>query len=94
MQNHYEYYFNITSSHKKRARNDMQFQFSYFNWLQDASNSSLVDIDNAKYKHELVRGREPYGPVAIITYTNDMNENKNLQEQLLMKTNIKVRILS
>ena len=94
MQNHYQSYFNITSSHKKRRKNDMQFQFSYFNWLQDAPESSVVDIDTAKYKHQLVWGREPKGPVSIITYTNNMNKNLNLQKQHLMKTNIKVRIQS
>ena len=72
----------------------MQFQFSYFNWLQDAPKSSHVDIDTEKYKHELIWGREPEGPVSIITYTNNMNENKKYQDQHLIKTNIKVRILS
>ena len=93
MQNCYELYFNITSSHKKRQKNDMQTQFSYVHWLREAPKSTFVNIDIAKYKHELIGAKDPKWPVAAISYTNNLNENKRLQEKHLLKTNVKVSII-
>ena len=72
MQEYYKVYFDVTSHHKKRQKNDMQPEFSYAHWLREAPKSSHVTVDQEKYKYELVKG----GPVAYISYWNDMKKNK------------------
>ena len=34
MQKYYQTYFDVTSRHKKRQKNDMQPEFSYIHWLR------------------------------------------------------------
>ena len=34
MQKYYQTYFEVTSRHKKRQKNDMQPEFSYIHWLR------------------------------------------------------------
>ena len=34
MQTYYQTYFDVTSRHKKRQKNDMQPEFSYIHWLR------------------------------------------------------------
>ena len=33
---YFNHFYTITSAHRKRQKNDMQTQFSYFNWLMEA----------------------------------------------------------
>jgi hypothetical protein len=83
MQKYYKVYFDVTSRHKKRQKNDMQPEFSYAHWLREAPKSSHVKVDQEKYKYELVKG----GPVAYISYRNDMKKNKPaIDRQIKSKT--------
>ena len=43
MQIYYKKYFDITSRHKKRQKNDMQPQFSYVHWLRWFIDIMLLD---------------------------------------------------
>ena len=36
MQNYYEPYFEVTSHHKKRKKNDIQTEFAYAHWVREA----------------------------------------------------------
>ena len=83
MQKYFKVYFDVTSRHKKRQKNDMQPEFSYAHWLREAPQSSHVTVDQEKYKYELVKG----GPVAYISYRNDMKKNKPaIDRQIKSKT--------
>ena len=46
LQDTFPLYFDMTSSHRKRQKNDMQFAFSYANWLLEAANSSQTTLNN------------------------------------------------
>merc|ERR1712131_392745 len=83
MQKYFKVYFDVTSRHKKRQKNDMQPEFSYAHWLREAPKSSHVTVDQEKYKYELVQG----GPVAYVSYRNDMKKNKpSIDRQIKSKT--------
>ncbi len=51
--------------------------------------SNRVFVDKEKYKHELMWGREPRGPVSYISYTNNLAKNRE-QMKRHMDTNSKV----
>ena len=71
LQSSFQPYYEITSSHKKRQKNDMQFEFSYTNWLLEAVNSTYPLSDKILYKSTRVGGAVFYMP-----YWNDMKKNK------------------
>ena len=86
MQKYFKVYFDVTSRHKKRQKNDMQPEFSYAHWLREAPKSSHVEVDQEKYKYELVKG----GPVAYISYRNDMKKNKPAMDRQIKSKTTKV----
>ena len=87
MQKYFKVYFDVTSRHKKRQKNDMQPQFSYAHWLREAPKSDHVTVDKEKYKCELITG----GPVAYIEYCNDMEKNKPEMDRQIESKTTKVR---
>ena len=86
MQEYYDLFFSVTSRHKNRQKNDMQPEFSYAHWLKEASKSENVKVDPEKYKYQIVKG----GPLAYISYKNDMGKNKSALEQQVKSTKTKV----
>lgn len=83
MQDYYELYFKVTSHHKNRRKNDMQPEFSYAHWLKEATKSEYLKVDPKRYKHEIIRD----GPIAYISYSNDMKKNIPLLEKELRNHN-------
>ena len=86
MQDYYELYFKVTSRHKNRRKNDMQPEFSYAHWLKEATKSEYLKVDRKRYKHEIIRNG-PNGPIAYISYSNDMKKNVQLLEKELRNQN-------
>ena len=86
MQEYYDLFFSVTSRHKNRQKNDMQPEFSYAHWLKEASKSENVKVDPDKYKYQIVKG----GPLAYISYKNDMGKNKPALERQVKSTKTKV----
>ena len=86
MQKYFKVYFDVTSRHKKRQKNDMQPEFSYAHWLREAPKSSHVKVDKEKYKYQLIKG----GPVAYISYRNDMKKNKPAMDRQIKSKTTKV----
>ena len=87
MQEYYDLFFSVTSRHKNRQKNDMQPEFSYAHWLKEATKSQNVKVDPDKYKHQIVKG----GPLAYISYRNDMKKNKPALERQVKSTKTKVK---
>ena len=86
LQNHFEAYYNVTSSHKKRQKNDMQFEFSYANWLLSASESELVTVDQELYKSSQLRTNK----IFYMAFWTDMEKNMaKLEEFETKKDHIK-----
>ena len=83
MQDYYELYFKVTSHHKNRQKNDIQPEFSYAHWLKEATKSEYLKVDPKRYKHEIIRD----GPIAYISYSNDMKKNVPLLEKELRNRN-------
>ena len=86
MQEYYDLFFSVTSRHKNRQKNDMQPEFSYAHWLKEAAKSENVKVDPEKYKYQIVKG----GPLAYISYRNDMKKNKPALERQVKSTKTKV----
>ena len=86
MQEYYDLFFKVTSRHKNRQKNDMQPEFSYAHWLKEAAKSENVKVDPDKYKYEIIKG----GPLAYISYKNEMEKNKPALERQLKRTKTKV----
>ena len=86
MQEYYDLFFSVTSRHKNRQKNDMQPEFSYAHWLKEATKSENVKVDPEKYKYQIVKG----GPLAYISYRNDMKKNKPALERQVKSTKTKV----
>jgi len=85
MQEYYALFFSVTSRHKNRQKNDMQPEFGYAHWLKEATKSENVKVDPKKYKHQIVKG----GPLAYISYKNDMKKNKPALERQVKSTKTK-----
>ena len=90
MQKYYDLFFSVTSRHKNRQKNDMQPEFSYFHWLKEAAKSKNIKVDPEKYKYEIMGG----GPVAYISYSNNMEKNRPVLERHKTSTKTKVVFLS
>ena len=88
MQEYYDLFFSVTSRHKNRQKNDMQPEFSYAHWLKEATKSENVKVDPEKYKYEIIKG----GPLAYISYKNDMAKNKPALERQIKSTKTKVNM--
>ena len=86
MQKYYDLFFSVTSRHKNRQKNDMQPEFSYFHWLKEAAKSKNLKVDPEKYKYEIMGG----GPVAYISYSNNMEKNRPVLERHKTSTKTKV----
>ena len=86
MQKYYDLFFSVTSRHKSRQKNDMQPEFSYFHWLKEAAKSKNLKVDPEKYKYEIMGG----GPVAYISYSNNMEKNRPVLERHVTSTKTKV----
>jgi len=71
LQSAFEPFYEVTSRHRKRQKNDMQFEFSYTNWLLGAANSTFPLSDTNLYKHTR-RG----GGIFYMPYWNDMKKNR------------------
>ena len=84
MQKHYNIEFELTSSHKKRQKNDMQPEFAYVHWLQEAPKSKNVKVDSTEY------GNQP-GRIGVgyISYYNNMMKNKPQLEKIKKDKNLK-----
>ena len=75
--------FAVTSAHKIRRKNDMNFQFSYVGWLMQAPRSAIsIDIDLYNYTTEEKNGRTKY-----VGYFNEMWKNLGQLESLMKMTN-------
>ena len=59
LQSYFERFYNVTSSHRKRQKNDMQTQLSYNYWLLEALKSS-AQITLGIYKATQVSTTELY----------------------------------
>lgn len=79
MQDYYELYFSVTSHHKNRRKNDMQPEFSYTHWLKEAVKSEYVKVKKERYKYEIIKS----GPIAYISYSNNMTKNIPMLEKEL-----------
>ena len=81
LQSHFETYYNVTSSHKKRQKNDMQFEFSYVNWLLEAPKSELVTVDQELYKSSQLKTNT----IFYMPFWTDMKKNTNKLEEFEKK---------
>ena len=85
LQSYFERFYNVTSSHRKRQKNDMQTQFSYNNWLLEAPKSS-APITPGIYKATRVSTTELY----YIPWWTKMTKNKaNIDRFFKIKHSIK-----
>jgi len=84
MQEHYNIEFELTSRHKKRQKNDMQPEFAYVHWLQEAPKSKNVKVDPNEYRNQ--PGRIGVG---YISYYNNMMKNKPQLEKIKKDKNLK-----
>ena len=73
-------FFELTSGHKKRQKNDMQTQFSYAGWLFEAPKSEFVQLENSDiYKSTRIGS----GDVYYMPYWNDMKKNQGRMKKFV-----------
>ena len=70
MQARFEVEFAVTSSHRKRQKNDMQIEFSYIHWLMEAPKSTSVTVDADLYKSYI--HHDSLGEIGYVIYQIDM----------------------
>ena len=106
MHTYYKKYFDITSKHKKRQKNDMQPQFSYIHWLRWVIEINfLVNITinfllreapqsvHVQVDNETYKyefGSQAEHPIAYISYYNNMKKNKPILKKQLENKKTKV----
>ena len=72
LQSFFHIYYEVTSSHRKRQKNDMQPEFSYMAWLFEAPVSEYPELSNPQlYKSEKRTG----GPIGYVSYWTEMERN-------------------
>ena len=85
LQNYFERFYTVTSSHRKRQKNDMQTQFSYYNWLIEAPKSQ-AQLTPGIYKSTRVSTSGIY----YIPWWTDMRKNQPAIDKFFrMKSGIK-----
>ena len=73
LQGFFHVFYDITSSHRKRQKNDMQPEFSYAGWVFEAPKSPFVHLKNPKlYKAR----REGGHAIFYISYRTNMEKNR------------------
>ena len=73
LQGFFHVFYDITSSHRKRQKNDMQPEFSYAGWVFEAPKSPFVHLKNPKlYKAR----REGGHAIFYISYWTNMEKNR------------------
>lgn len=103
MQKYYQTYFDITSRHKKRQKNDMQPEFSYIHWLRlvvevmflVSFNVKSLFREAPKSTHVDIDSENykyEFGTYvwAYISYYNDMKRNTPALEKQLKNKHTKV----
>ena len=79
-------FYEITSKHRKRQKNDMQPEFSYAGWVFEAPKSPFVTLDHP----ELYKAKSAGPPEFYISYYNNMTLNRTPMDNFMrMRDSIK-----
>ena len=80
LQAFFSIFYEVTSSHKKRQKNDMQPEFSYAGWLFEAPKSKFVKLENPDiYKSTRIGSSDFY----YISYWTDIKKTRPKLDKFL-----------
>ena len=80
LQAFFSIFYEVTSSHRKRQKNDMQPEFSYAGWLFEAPKSKFVKLENPDtYKSTRIGSSDFY----YISYWTDIKKTRPKLDKFL-----------